>query len=169
MGAYQSIYVGPYLSVNNKMLDSTVTTMVCGNSECNKHNKKVDSKFCPQCGQPPVKKVEPVKVAFDAQDALNEFDEDYHNDLYFPHNGGSDMFKNKKLVLPNDSEGRPNRIRIDGDSSGEYPLFPEEGLSKIPADIAWFEAKFKRYIDHLRSEFGPENCNLKWGIIIHYS
>lgn len=169
MGSYQNIYIGPYLSVKNKVVDSTNTTMVCSNTDCDKHNKKVDSKFCPQCGQPPIKKVDPVKKNYDANDALNKFDEEYHNQVYFPHNGGTDMFKDRMLILPNDSEGRPLEIDIDEDRSGEYPLFPDDVLSKIPEDLGWFETKFKKYVDHLREEFGPENCNLKWGIVIHYS
>lgn len=58
MGLYQSIYVGPYMKVPKKSIDSFKSEVICTSDTC---RKQTNSKFCPSCGEPTQTIQRPIK------------------------------------------------------------------------------------------------------------
>lgn len=167
MGAYRQDYIGPYLIVKNKKEEIFDDKFFCINKSCDSYDKKVKTKFCPECGKEPEKVTTSKFEDYSAQDfVMNYNDCEWENELYFPHDGGVEMFKDKCIAIPNDHEDRPRYIDIDDDSSGVYPFLSEQDMLN---DMNWFKEHYKHVFDKVEEEFGKENMEFGYGLVVSYS
>lgn len=154
MGLYQSIYVGPYMKVPKKSIDSFKSEIICTSDTC---RAVTTSKFCPSCGQPTQTIQRPVKRN---KSAFNVICELFEDEMWVPDLGTKD-----DIVLPNSYSGRPVKIDIDGDR-GATSVQSLRDIDK-DADINWFVTKYKHVIDKMKEEFGE--VEIDWGVIVSWS
>lgn len=154
MGVYQSIYIGPYLTVNNKIIDTTKNEVMCPNCQ-----KKVSHKFCQDCGTETDLLSVPIKTTLFPFYFLIENKMD--NQLWAPNID----IKGKSILVPNDEKGRPYKVNIETDRG----CSDVKSLSKFDqkADMDWFISKNKEIISLLENEFGK--VEFDWGIVIDWS
>lgn len=163
MSVSQGIYIGPYMVVKNKDTVSTFSKRVCVNTTCQKTGKEVTSKFCPECGQ----ESESKKFSMPKSVSVSEHFDDMHDDFYFPHNGGSDIYKDKQILMPNTREGRPQSFRSMAECVGEVSL--DLTKEELQEEYDWFEHTYSEQLMMIRNSFGSDNCKVGWGIVIYYS
>lgn len=163
MGSYQNIYVGPYLIVDDKKIFVAVNRTVCDNGECKNFEKEIKSKFCPECGKETIDKIFQQSQEKNISDIL--YSDEFENEMFMPHNGGTDIFKNATIAIPNHSEGRPEHLDVESRDSGVYPMVSQDA---IEADLVWFKQKFSAILNSIESEFGKSAMKIGWGIIVHY-
>ncbi len=164
MGAYLEIHLGPYLIVKNKYIDSTKEEILCRDASCSNHGKTFNGNFCFGCGQAFEKTNTPIKKRFTMQRFIND-NKEWVDELSFPHDGGTDIYKDKTIAICNGSNNRPVEYDIDN-NSGVYPIPTTE---EIEADMQWFKTEYKEIFDAVTKEFGEENMKFEWGLIVHYN
>lgn len=101
MGAYQQIYLGPYLVAKHKTVNITIPRRACDNSECEKYNLKTESNYCPGCGHPTKVTNIPAWRSYTAEEKLPD---EMRDEVYWPHAGGTSMYRDRQLMLPNSSK-----------------------------------------------------------------
>lgn len=154
MGLYQSIYIGPYLSVSKKTIESFKSEVVCVSDTC--RTTPTNSKFCPDCGEPTQTIQRPVKKNISAFNICNEFSDE----MYIP-----ELDTKNDIVLPNNYDGRPFKIRIDGDR-GCSSIHSLRSLDR-ESDVNWLTTKYSHIIDRLKEEF--DEVIVDWGIVVSWS
>lgn len=154
MGLYQSIYVGPYMKVPKKSIDSFKSEVICTSDTC---RKQTNSKFCPSCGEPTQTIQRPIKKNVSAFKIICELFEDQ---MWVPDLGTKD-----DIVLPNNYSGRPFKIDIDGDR-GATSVKSLKDIDK-ESDLNWFVTKYQHIIDKMKEEFGE--VTIDWGIVVSWS
>lgn len=154
MGLYQSIYIGPFLTVRNKNINSTRTEVICESCQT-----KPTSNFCPNCGKETKSIQIPIKKKLDVFSFLIENKLD--GDLWIPNL----YLKDTTVLLSNNDEDRPYKISIDGDRGASIA----KSLSKIDQkkDMEWFTTKNAEVIKKIEDVFGC--VELDWGIVIDWA
>lgn len=153
MGLYQSIYIGPYLSVSTKTIEGFKSEVTCINDTC---RKITNSKFCPDCGEPTQIIQQPVKKKISAFNILSS---EFSDEMYVP-----ELDTKNDIVLPNNYDGRPFKIRVDSDH-GCNSIHSLRSLDR-ESDVNWLTTKYKHVIDRLKEEF---EVIIDWGIIVSWS
>ncbi len=163
MSSYRDFYIGPYLIVKNKYITTTESRKVCVNDKCKKFDATTKTKFCGECGQTVEDKKFEVQDILSVNHLLNEGD--LVDKMYVIHNNGVEIYKDREIVLPNNSDGRSDKYNIDYSFCGELEISEDDKTM----DTAWFIIKYGKIIDLLVSKFGEENVEFKWGLVIYYS
>jgi hypothetical protein len=159
MGAYQQLYFGPFLEIPRVKGIRTETFKKCENANC-KCKKRIESKWCPECGE----KTTPQSINHDVLVSAIPEDLDYDL-LYPPHNGGSDISSKRDWLLPNTVKGTPFQqyvLRIHENKSGPIEVSNDADLA-----IAAFKEYHKDIIKQIESNGGE--VFVKFGLFIHYS
>lgn len=154
MGLYQSIYIGPYLTVKNKTVDSTRSEIMCVSCQT-----KTTSKFCPNCGKETQSIFIPIKKKLDVFSFLIENKLD--GDLWVPNL----YLKDETVLVSNNDKGRPYKVSIDGDRGASVAKSLLNFNQK--EDMEWFTTKNSEVIKTIEDEFGA--IKLDWGIVIDWS
>lgn len=163
MGAYQNIYIGPYMLVKHKQTVKTDHRAVCVTAKCKNYNKNVATNFCAHCGNEVKTKAFTHSTTKSVDDLLEDME--IYDILRNVHAGGTPIYKDKCVLLPNSFEGRPKKYDVDSDFCGEINL---QDINDID-DIAWFMKKYAKEINLILQEFGQDNTTIQWGLVIHYS
>lgn len=163
MGAYQQIYVGPYLRIPK--IEGTITheDKKCLTEGCVSYKRNLKAKICPNCGNKTtwVPRIEKIKTSgFTLTD--DEADE-WYDTFTFPHNGGTEIKDGFDYLLPQDNKDLVGVIDVDGDFIGGIDLYK---CDTLVAQAKFFK-KYQKYIDKIKQDGGePEFC---YGVFIHYS
>jgi hypothetical protein len=164
VGAYLNIYVGSYMVVPK--IDGTIEKKFtsCLNAAC-KCEKEIQTKFCPECGVKTTEQIKYTPCKISAGNFDDIFD-DWHDELYSPHNGGTEIDKNVDFYIPRIENKKDKRkmgiVNIDYNESGGKDL---TGINTSSA-IILFQIKYKKYIDAIIEDGGnPEFC---YGVFTHY-
>ena len=159
MGAYQSLYFGPFLEIPKVKGIRTETFKKCDNIDC-KCKKRLQVKFCPECG------VKTSAHSIDHDCLVSPMPEDLDYDLFYPpHNGGSEISKKTDWLIPNTVKGTPFEkfvFRIDGNSSGPVEVGEDTEIA-----ISIFAEYCKDIIKQIEANGGE--VLVKYGLFIHYS
>lgn len=158
MSLDSNLHVGPYMVVKGEKIEEEVTT--CINIECIVHirNTSKTGKYCDECGSPiglkNVKKEEKLHARdFDQLDKCEEFvDELIYTD---PICGKSNIFISN-YTAPFDKKGR-----FMDEDGGDLDL---RGIN-IESEIDWFIKKHEKVINFIKSIFGEDSVEIKWGIV----
>lgn len=176
MGIYANTYVGPYATAKFAFKESKKTTTtqkkLCTNKECDgsiskKANFLAGAKFCPKCGSPVVDT--PVTTTKkQKQQTVDRHDLTNVKDLTNP---AGDYFYQMMIdmssdiwipnLYPNDTVPRPNMDFSPRDTNVLLEIKP----AGILAEIDWFEKSFAADLNVIRKAYGPENVEVKWGVI----
>lgn len=162
MGLYRCEKIGPYLIVNDKKKEFFDDKFFCINKSCDLYDKKVKTKFCPECGQEPGK-VSTSRIENYQVSSLIMDNEDWGDEFYFPDYVMPEKDK-RTICLPNTSEGREYINYIE--DSGVYQLPTSE---QIEADKQWFKDVYAEILEAIKKEFGEENMELGYGLIVYYN
>jgi len=118
--------------------------------------KQEKSKFCSECGDEIINEDYQEKSKIYPYQILREI-EDYDYELY----SGEGM---DNIFIPNSYP--PKNLRI-GDDGGAFEI---EDPSEIKeTQVKWFEAKYSKEIEVLKSAFGEDKVQVKWGIVSYWS
>lgn len=165
MGAYQQIYVGPYLRVPK--IDGTITheDKKCVTEGCVSYKRNLKAKICPNCGNKVkwVPRIEKIKTSgFTLTD--NELDL-WYDTFTFPHNGGTELKDNFDYLLPQDSKELLGVIDVDDNFVGSINLLDNSiAIAEIQKK---FMDKYMNFIKKIVEDGGePEIC---YGMFIYYS
>lgn len=164
MGLYRSDYIGPYLIVHDKKKEFFDEKFFCTNKSCDSYDKKVKTKFCSDCGQEPGKVITPRIENYSASEFIMCDNEQWDNEFNFPDYIFGEK-ENKTICLPNTSKDRPYIDDI-GDDSGVYTLPTSE---QMEADKKWFKETHAEVLDAIRKEFGEDNMEFGYGLVVSYS
>ena len=163
MGAYQQIYIGPYLRV--PQIDGAITheQKKCLTEGCISYKHSLKAKVCPNCGikttiVPNIQKVKCRGFEIPDDEADNWYDT-----FVFPHNGGSPIKDGYDYLLPNSYKGLAGIVDIDDNFVGGVDI-----LNVNIADVKEkFVTKYSKFIDKIKADGGePEIC---YGMFVHYS
>jgi len=161
MGAYQSIYLGPYLEVPHIPGIKIEAFKKCDNPEC-KVKKRLEAKFCPECGVATAKHTieHPTKV----NPASKIDDDEMMWDVLVPqHNGGCNISDDATWYLPNNHSKLEEYIISLDDYVGGVDISDmkaEEGKAK-------FAEVYAKWIDKIKEAGGePIIC---YGIFISWA
>lgn len=162
MGVDKNISLGPYLVAEGKKIVSVnVSHRACDNDKCKKYRKKAsnDEKFCTKCGTE-IKKISfTVDEEQDARDLLDE--NDFLDELVYT----DPMLGESNIFLANHRSPFDNDGRSQLDESGDVDI----SKLNIAAEIEWFKERYKKVLDVLIENFGEENVQIKWGVVVWYS
>ena len=165
MGADICLNIGPYMVVPRVNGTRKEEWKSCLNPSC-KCKKRITAKYCPECGVLSTLQSKDVPCKYTPGN-LEEVSEDWIDDLYNPHAGGSEISNKEDYYLPreedDDDAKKMGIIKIDPRTCGG------DDISKIdiPVAIEFFFEKFKKYIDAIIADGGePEFC---YGLLTHYS
>jgi hypothetical protein len=163
MGAYQQIYIGPYLKIPK--VEGTITHehKKCLTEGCISYKNNLKAKFCPNCGNQTtwVPQIQKVKCS---GFSLTDDEQDHWRDTFvFPHNGGSYIEDGYDYLLPNSDKDLVGIIDIDDNFVGGIDIL-NVNLLEVKEK---FIAKYAKYIDKIKADGGePEIC---YGMFVHYS
>lgn len=163
MGAYQQIYIGPYLRI--PQVDGTITheQKKCLTEGCISYKHILKAKFCPNCGVKTTIVPQIQKVKCRAFELSDDEADNWHDIFLFPHNGGCYIEDGYDYLLPNSYKGLVGVFKIDDNFVG--------GVDILNVNIAnvkeKFVTKYSKYIDKIKADGGePEIC---YGMFVHYS
>lgn len=164
MGSYLNVDLGPYIIAKHINSTYTENKTVCVNTECNKFDKEVKSKFCPECGQQSESKKFERPTKLNAWSFLNN--NDMEDRLIGAHAGGSEIYKDREILTPNQyMPAELKQIKVDSDFCGDVDLSDCAELCKSQTD--WLLKEYEKEITAL-TEAGFE-IEVKWGLIMSYS
>lgn len=155
-------YIGPYIVVTTELEDSFTIERKCENVDCDR-KKKLQTKFCPQCGTEGTDIKIPCKVQKDWCPEELEL----HRHFEIPHAGGVDMEDSANILM--DSEF--GYSLDDTDMGCLIPIF-EEGKMLLPEDspiekLEKFKTKHAEVIKQLQ-DYGAK-LKFYYGMICHGS
>ena len=156
-----NLYIGPYMVVPKINGLSKDEWKSCLNTAC-KCKKHTKDNYCPECGDKITiqSKLIPCKIT------PGKFDEKFENwsdELYAPHDGGSEISKENDYYISNDNDKNLNIKAVDSYNSVDYNL-QDVNMSNA---INNFKIKFQKYIDAVVEDGGkPE---FYYGLFVHYS
>lgn len=153
-------YLGPYILIKKEVVDSFYMETRCGNEDCSR-KKKVEAKFCPDCGKPTVNVKVPTKIN-------KEYNLDnLHEHFNLPIAGGFEMSKDYDIFTDvslgynwNENDmGQWMAMYIDQQPSGtDNNIYPGDVIKE-------FKEKHAEIITKLR-ENGAEVL-IYYGVVIH--
>lgn len=132
---------------------------VCTTITCDRLDKRADSKFCPSCGCPIEPKVFKEETTSDVWDLLGT--DEFENEMYIVHNGGTDMSNEWDIVIPNHT--MPGEIDLE--DAGWAEVKPE----RIERELKWMMLRYAKLLVYLLAKYGKDNVVCQWGIIKHYN
>jgi hypothetical protein len=167
MGMRHSLHIGPYIRCSTKTKARTEERLVC--SKQAEHAKDFDSKkfkFCPVCG------AEAKKVTVETGSKVNEVDyEDVVDaigeDVLCEFNG---EYADEGVVLyvGNQNRGKERDYRAGGYDSecGEILTGNATDMAKlIKKEIEHLSTSYAEEIAKLRTLYGSENVEVRWGAL----
>ena len=152
MGYRKSTTIGPYLKVKGKIeLNTTKIKRVCPNHI----HRETNDKFCPQCGTlVESKEYVDTKVISPQEFMYMNFEE---GKLFVP--------ESSNVILPNQCP--PKEFKINNDNGGDIDI---SGFTQIIGEqLEWFKENYSSEIKTFEDNFGKDNVNVCWGVVIYWS
>ena len=155
MSIETNTYLGPYLFVAHKEVKKAVSHRECDTDKCKGKGKRAEGMFCQHCGLV-LKTIESFKTErvctgwASYNDGLNVNEDEFFRPAYV------DGSENWDTYLPN---------RISGVNWGENTdiIIPE----RIENEMEEFHEKYEKELMALRSYFGDDNVNVRWGLVTY--
>ena len=154
-------HVGPYMVVNKLKSEGEETYPVCGIESCTKFEKKIDSKYCPECGETPINNTFPIEIVKDVRDITHSIT--FTDELVSVHAGGCEISEDYTVLIPN--EYVPNGLSLSDCDADICEIKPD----RMKGELEWFMEKYTEIISTIISEFGESNVKIKWGVVLHYN
>lgn len=156
MGVSQNTHIGPYIKVEEKIVEKEVseTLNTCSNTECEIHGKKSVGKFCSNCGSEnkPTTTKNKKNVILSIYELLHEFGD---SDLVFP----VEVTSGSKILLPN----RRNKYSISIDRDTESK---EKEIGNIDQKVESFKDDYNELIQFLKRK--ELSFDIKFGVISYW-
>jgi hypothetical protein len=163
-----TVYIGPYVSCTDTLIELPVDFRTCTNNQCPKHNQRATTPYCPECGHP-IQSVAQRRIAkrADQHQITKKLDEVFvtidnfdlgkcfwicnkENPTFYLY----DIRTVDRLALTYAEE---YGFRIErGNKSGI--LSPDDGLEL-------FQSMYKKELEVLIEAYGEANVEVLWGIL----
>ena len=158
-----STYIGPFMTVNKRKEQREETYPVCAIESCTKFEKKIDSKYCPECGETPISNTFPIEVVIDVNDIVYDEDGSFSDKLCSVHAGGVEFSDEYSVLISN--QYIPDGLSISDCDADLCEIKPD----RMEGELEWFKKEYKEIIETIIKEFGESNVNIKWGVVLHYN
>ncbi len=151
------IYIGAYLKVPLKPTWIPEGGNICGNSECENHERKIRVRFCPFCGSAAVLNERKIEEMRGYQ--FSELDNQHEDELMTidPSYGAEQGYQ---YLLPNSEKAYS--MRIDENDTGEFPYPPNAEQT----DRELFQQHYGELAEAIMKEF--PGTELKIGMVGYY-
>lgn len=155
--AHHTFYVGPYLACQDKEIEVVKKTKKCKSLDCPNFNQTLsEAIFCPKCGKPLQEEENKYKtwLSFVEDEKWYELEESLDsgeiNILEY-----RDADKNRIVVAT-------DIVRID-----EYTtiLLSDDKMPNFDQEKQQFAERYAKQIEILKSIFGEDKVQVKWGVI----
>ena len=147
MGMSRSVYIGAYLELTLKRVETRTMRRVCPN-----HGNigKVGG-FCPQCGE---QIIDGVHVAVEFPSIWDILGDEFEDSFMWSRGGGI------PILISNYDDG--TRVEID-----DYN--PYVDIKTLDSAVDYFKEKFATEIAHVKKHEGVEKAEVKLGVVGFYS
>ena len=168
MSVSMSVYIGPYLIIEPKIIHKTNTVYICENPTCEEHklpnNLQSKFKFCHVCGGHVIVKNEEVKKKYTA---WAKFDELGIVDVFAPVFMDEDYGANSNnLYIPNLTGNKSIGIYINGYSQPSEIIHFDDEFNK-EKEIEKLKTLYSNALKKLQKD--DWKITYDFGILVYYS